>query len=85
MRAVATAVVAASQGGWFRDVIRRPRIRHQRGKLLQRANLVGNDPSHRVCGLARLLWQIEDAAAQLLPGLIQFTLNLARHVLHFGD
>ena len=58
---------------------------HQRGKLLQRADLVGNDPPHRLGGLARLLRQIEHAATQLLPGLVEFTLNLARHVLHFRD
>ena len=69
----------------FGDVVGRPRIRHQRGKLLERPDLIGNDPPHRFGGLARLLRQIEHAAAQLLPSLIEFALNLARHVLHFGD
>jgi hypothetical protein len=47
--------------------------------------LIGNDPAHRFGGLACLLRQIEHAAAQLLARLIEFALNLARHVLHFGD
>ena len=57
----------------------------QRGELLQRPDLIGNHPPHRFGGLACLLRQIEHAATQLLPRLVEFALNLARHVLHFGD
>ena len=68
----------------FGDVERSARVRDQRRKLLQSPDLIGNDPPHRFGGLACLLWQIEDAAAQFLSRLIELALNLARHLLHLA-
>ena len=45
------------------DVVGRPRIRHQRRELLQRPNLVRDHATHGLGGLARLLRQLQDAAA----------------------
>ena len=60
-----------------------PPVGDQSRELLQRPDLVGNDPPHCVGGFACLLWQIEDAAAQLLARLVELALNLARHLSHF--
>ena len=84
-RLLKTRACPCRRRGRFDDVVSRPRVRHQRGELLQRADLIRTDPSHCFGGFARLLREIEHAAAQLLSSLVEFTLNLTRHFLHFGD
>ena len=62
-----------------RGIDRAARARHQGGELVQRLDLVGDDPAHVGGRFLRLLRQLDRAAADLGAGRLELVLDLRRH------